>query len=118
MDSLIERIEAATEGTLDLDREILAALGYTWRGMGYWKDSGVTSEMWKDTSLLTRSLDGAARLVPEGWCWHLGWLEANGEAIARLFRADSKREPISSAATPALALCAAALKARTNPHDR
>lgn len=118
MVSLIERIEAATEGSLDLDRKILAALGYTWRGMAYWKGSGANGKMWKDTSLLTRSLDGAARLVPEGWCWHLGWLEANGEAIARLFRADNKREPISSAATPALALCAAALKARTLPHDR
>lgn len=118
MDSLIERIEAAREGSLDLDRAILAHLGYSWRGMGYWKGSGATSEMWKDTPLLTRSLDGAARLVPEGWCWHLGWLEANGEAIARLFRADNKREPISSAATPALALVSAALKARTLPHDR
>ncbi len=53
---LIIKLEEAGEGSLSLDKEILAALGFTWRGMNYWNNA---NEMWRGPANLTRSIDTA-----------------------------------------------------------
>lgn len=56
---LITKLEEAGEGSLSLDKEILAALGFTWRGMNYWSNA---NEMWPNGQAnLTRSIDTALR---------------------------------------------------------
>ncbi len=75
--------------------------------------SGLLLQSYKDsTHPYTRSLDAAMTLVPEGW------MQFDVDATApelgvdwRLYR--MKDEVTACAATPALALCAAALRART-----
>lgn len=110
MTDLPTRIEAAEEGSFDLDKEILRALGYTWRGMAYWyRDDTHT---WKGSVALTRSIDAALSLVPEGYHWSLTE-HADGAGCMvhhELEQPDFNGEV--TAATPALALCAAALRAR------
>ena len=64
-----------------------------------------------DVAFYTASLDAAMTLVPEGWYWQVGqgnhaWAAVYENPIPPATRVD----PI--AATPALALCAAALRAR------
>ena len=57
------------------------------------------------------SLDAALTLVPEGCAWMV-----RSGPWAKVWLPDSKRHPndfYSEAATPALAICAAALKARS-----
>jgi hypothetical protein len=60
---LAARCEAATEGGFDLDKAILSALGYAWRGMGYWFHDD--SHQWKGPTQVTQSIDAALALVPE-----------------------------------------------------
>jgi len=68
----------------------------------------------------TASLDAAIRLIPADWAWHVSkvdvpdaassatvWIPSQRTKMLRNERADCH-----NAATPALALCAAALKAR------
>lgn len=58
----------------------------------------------------TRSLDAAITLVPEGVIWDV---TSTGQAWVM----DDNEQEISKAKTPALALCAAALKARAAGGD-
>lgn len=101
---LADLVEAATEGSEDLDLAVhLAAFG---QRIG----DRQTSTPW------TRSLDAALSLVPEGWIWSL----TNAAAAPCGARAFIHPHPMPSelpsfetvGATPALALTAAALKAR------
>jgi hypothetical protein len=59
---------------------------------------------------VTASLDAAMTLVPEGWCFELGDWEG---AWARVFVNGNTERCFAEAATPALALCAAALRSRS-----
>jgi hypothetical protein len=98
--ALIERVEQATGADRRLDGDIETALGWPfaqWTG---------------DARPFTSSLDAAASLVPEGWQWVCGkdrpenggaWADVQPNAVGV-----TKRR----AATPALALTAAALGAR------
>lgn len=116
---LAERCEAATEGGFDLNKEILKALGYTWRGMGYWFHDD--SHQWLGCTQFTLSIDAALTLVPEG-LWH----EIKGPRrylnipspvpnywSAHLSAFDHTGDRMGWGATPALAICAAALRALT-----
>lgn len=60
--ALAERVEALTGPCHETDKAILAALGYTWRGMGYWADDD--SHQWCGTTFFTKWLDAAMTLVP------------------------------------------------------
>ena len=64
----------------------------------------------------TASLDAAVTLVPEGWdfCISKGWDE---ECAVSLAPANKVTEVISTSTTPALALCAAALRARAAAYE-
>jgi hypothetical protein len=62
------------------------------------------------------SLDAALALAPSpAWEWSLEWeAKSDGEMFARCAMGDPMRFQDCEAATPALALCAAALKARAH----
>ena len=128
--TLIERLEAATEGSRELDAEIWETLGgkieirYASKGpeghveQKRWIDKDGT---WWQTSLGTQthfstSLDAALTLAPEGWIWEVsngyaaiapvGWADHHGEVANDVGGSEANGN------TAALALCIAALKAR------
>jgi len=119
LNELAERVEAATGPDRELDRAISDALG-----VGRFHAAG--SSAWQYTS----SLDTAMTLVPEGWL--LQFLQEidylDGEDAGPPWTAELRwRENFSSSgrsacqvwcATPALALCAAALRARSQESDQ
>jgi hypothetical protein len=96
--ALIERVEQATGADRRLDGDIETALGWPfapWTG---------------DARPFTSSLDAAASLVPDGWSWSVDTHNKAGPiAICEPARGVFCR---SEASTPALALTAAALRAR------
>lgn len=116
---IIGQVEAATEASRDLDAAIAETIGRPRQiCIG---DGIITPQRWVPLNLLryTASLDAALTLVPEGTWWVAG------------FGRRTKAEPLggaaiyystglamgtlvaeAEAATPALALCAAALRAR------
>jgi len=62
----------------------------------------------------TSSIDAALTLVPEGWCWNTGMQneEYTTRPRAYCWKPAPPKDPVMrDAATPALALCVAALKA-------
>lgn len=114
---LAERCEKATGP----DRELNAAIGSALYQMKVGREvpgiEGCAHEP------VTASLDAATQLVPEGWRWMAGQREfphcrayvENGElafAGAGMRRNPKRKWFEVTAATPALALCAAALRAR------
>lgn len=132
MNDLIERIEAASGPDREIDREIMLSSGYRYeqRDIGCRYEDGsvaldwvyveIKTDKWRSTHPLsfTSSIDAALTLVPEGFEWSLEYqaghhVSSDGEcmvAIAKL--GDPCRDWESTSATPALALCAAALKSR------
>lgn len=107
--TIAERCEAAAGPARDLDADIGEAV------TGWERPSG---GVWQTTPHYTASLGAAMTLVPEGWAVQIV-RTANGKrggANLYLFSDPSTQEPSGrqqgSAETPALALCAAALRAR------
>ena len=112
--SLIEKLEGAGVGSRELDREVWIACGQTEKwggpvnhpGKGVWEGPHVSFS-------LDAALALAERVLP-GWGWSAG--QGHGEkAYARLDTLDGCDFEEAYAATPALALCAAVLRARQ--HD-
>jgi hypothetical protein len=129
---LAERCEQAAGPSFDLDKEILKALGFTWRGMNYWSADNET--MWKGTMTFTHSIDAAITLIPDGFClaslgfcegdeYQAGWhceLVSKPEHYVFVGLDDPMnfhREDPRRIKTPALALCAAALRARSSANS-
>lgn len=119
MNDLIEKLEAATEGSRELDADIAQHVDWPRiRGAkrlpdrpdssGYFE---ISADTWQAVPRYTTSLDAALTLVPEGWGCDLGiWPSGNGARLTpgvNIFHAIYRE-----AQTPALALCIAALKAR------
>jgi hypothetical protein len=134
--ALIERVEAARGPDQELDAESATAAG--WRdvhraahlaelGQGRllgWPPEG--SGAWAFVPAFTASLDAAATLVPEGWAWDVRRMYPGGSVHGahhtgeahldrwsdRDFRTEGAKAFVRvTAATPALALTAAALRA-------
>jgi hypothetical protein len=102
--ALIARVEAATGADYDIDREI-------WRAV----DPDAAEEYAAcETPAYTAGLDAAVALVPSGWGWSVGGWADDGftNAIAVVSERRKFMRPQVHAATPALALCLAALRAR------
>lgn len=133
MKDLIEKLEAATEGSRELDAEIGAQLGggvashncsdNTRRtyGAGAWFTDAdnmraVLIEHTHHAPHYTTSLDAALTLVPEGYAWSLDFDPKLPGKPGRPYYADvtdfSTHAAKAWSTTPALALCIAALKAR------
>ena len=127
LDDLLARLESATEGDRELDCEIAVAV---LDGEIEWKQANYTMEMYPvrryastmhiggiggdPVERYTTSIDAAMTLMPEGW-----WVQYLGQRIkgwAVRIEAQGISIPSSTAplraATPALALCIAALRAR------
>ncbi len=138
-DTLIRRLEEATEGSRELDARIGAEIRYFsdkaedwmrgWQGpiapyhekpghIACWHTDGRMS-VWWSVPCYTTSIDAALTLVPEGWDDVQLFIKKNG-CKARLKRRrgallvapmESER-PDRLVATPAVALVIAALRAR------
>ena len=118
MDELIARIERATGPSLDLDGRIWCAVnGYEfahWDGAGcaYYfregKTSGIRHAPARQIKPFSASLDAALTLVPDGWIWDVA---STGSAWTDNGLREGRHQ-MAKAATPALALVIAALKAR------
>jgi hypothetical protein len=105
---LAERLEKATGPDRSLEIDIFAAV------MGL--DPMIALG---EKPFYTRSLDAAMTLVPEGFVWGMGGPEEGRYWAIVAPTGEASAEPIG-AATAALALCAAALraKAQEQSHDR
>lgn len=110
MNDLIERIEAASGPDREIDQDIheLVKMGL----------QETTGKAYPWSLYYTKYIDAALTLVPEGFEWSLEYqaghhVSSDVEcmvAIAKL--GDPCRDWESTSYTPALALCAAALKSR------
>jgi hypothetical protein len=101
MTDLIKRLEEAEEGCPFLDREIWVALEFDRRSSPI------------DAPEYTTSLDAALALaerVLPGWDWHAR-SHYGDKFFAQVWPAFQSRQHEAYAATPALALCIAILKA-------
>ncbi len=129
--SLIAELERAKEGSRTLSDKVLLACGWSyepnrygpggpqWGGGGLWTDPlGIGTAASDPRPSPTESLDAALTLVPEGWCgggrlvglppYGMELLATDGLKV----RLPGPKLVSSSGATPALALCSVALKAR------
>ena len=121
---LIARLEVATAGSRELDIAVYEAIG--WRRKQFSKtaptwlcppDDGkrIAIEPFNLLPCVTTSIDAALTLVPGGYAWMVRksqpWDDAHPyhSAYVQLTESDDN---YSISATPALALCIAALKAR------
>jgi hypothetical protein len=121
--SLILALEQATEPSRKLDAQIAVAVGWRERGgMFGWEWISPGGRM-AELPFYTRSLDAAMGLVPDGCEWRVakhmhGWsgqtkVFTNEAKISRWELLGTKTiSEAASGATPALALCLAALRAR------
>lgn len=110
---LIARLEAATGPSRELDKAILLALGYSWRGMAYW--SRDDSHTWEGSTNFTASIDAALTLVPDGASWDVRWKSGDKNASVTFYPPGDDPDDyfhVWEAATPALAICIAALRAK------
>lgn len=116
---LAERVEAAMGPDRELDFYIWAALNgvteITDPAEG--RDANGEWHLYGFVDPYTASLDAAMTLVPEGQEFGCGSKDATGTAWAWAGQHNGPEE-IASAATPALALCAAALRAQSQRGDR
>jgi hypothetical protein len=101
--ALAERVEKATGPDMKLDAEIF-------RDLGIVPDRG---DVGYPHYRYTASLDAAMTLVPDRYDAHL-YCCGDGEASAIVTTRKTVGQPRLFAATPALALCAAALRARAH----
>lgn len=124
--ALADRVEALNGPNRDIGREVLLACGWTKSIVGHffgpmyrWRSPDGKIDFDDDNFLLhdpTASIDSAMSLVPEGWEWQL-WhggvvsLKPNVVFISLREGAERRFEFRSDAASPALALTAASLRA-------
>ncbi len=118
LDTLIRDLERETEGSRELDHDILAAVGCPTD----WREDDDVQEYTFRTGFdwpphYTTSLDSALTLVPEGWGWlvEVWQREESWAQIVRRPKGSTKPSGVfegAEAKSPALALCIAALKAR------
>ena len=127
-EELIAALEKATGPSRDLDAAIFAHVGLTEfqeRHCRQWCGQNGRTDLTRGHYLaawapdFTRSIDAALTLVPEGWRWSLDWTQRSGYqdcGRADLYAPGSGIQPPDVcdvyAATPAIALCIAALKAQ------
>jgi len=121
LSKLADRVESLTGPCYETNGLVAEAVGWTcirhrtrrhhglWVAPGKHPDDGCL----KDPPMFTRSIDAAMSLVPEGWTFDLQVRSHFSHAFLEA-QEDERGAEVSAqnAATPALALTAAALKAR------
>jgi hypothetical protein len=119
--ALAEKVEGAEGADRGLDAAIADAIG--WWPDGYtrhdvhgpdrrWTPSGAAVPHRVDCSEWTASLDAALTLVPEGWHTRMATQDRHSGRWQWVLRGSFGVECAARAATPALALTAAALRAQ------
>jgi hypothetical protein len=114
---IIERLRNATGADRELDRDIAEAVGYEWPGMSP-SALRLMAEGERRGMIVapfyTASIDHALSLVPEDMgfsiCTHIRGLPPG--AMVSVDEGDPERDVQANGATPAIALCIAALLAR------
>ncbi len=101
---LRERLSKATGPDRAIDKAILAAFGYTWRGMDHWHSDN--KRMWSGPTFFSSSIDAAVTLVPPHQPWRCG-IDLGGITA---FATISPRHPMWFAATVPLAICLARIE--------
>jgi hypothetical protein len=124
---LIERLEKATGPDNELDRDICLVYG-PYRN-DIWEKQPVHPRIlqtidfkvndWVSTPRYTASIDAALTLVPEGWAWFVQQIDDFTNGDARIWLPHTRTRGLKqedfvvrNAASPATALCIAALKAQ------
>lgn len=110
MQDLIERLEKATGADRELDKDI-----YVLTTGGDPSEHRINWQYAQFLPRFTESMDAALTLVPEGWWWVLKLAPHRKGAFAELHshKIGGGELAISDGTTPAIALCIAALKARS-----
>ena len=112
LEQLAQRVEALTGPCRETDAMIAEALGLpNGPDTFYMTDGRGNPEI---SPRFTASLDAAMTLVPEGWSWDISTRPDSSGGVVYLHSPDRTkwRDRGGFAATPELALCAAALRAR------
>jgi hypothetical protein len=104
---LAERCEAATRPDRELDAEIALATGAV-KVINGWRYNSANRA--REVEHFTASLDAAITLVPDGCDWLINTRGIFAQVWERKAVGDGSWEA-RTAATPALAMCAAALRA-------
>lgn len=106
MKDLIAKLEAATEGSRELDLEI-------WNGIE--RQPLVDGENGATVANYTASIDAALTLAPEGWDFDVSSMEGKSSAhVSRPVAFNKWFSNLGQGGTPALSICIAALKARAS----
>jgi len=129
-DSLISRLQSLAAPDRDIDGEIALANGWTYQKLSsglrrggdshpYWRKPGVTEWYFREKDgppRFTGSLDAALTLKPQGYLVLLRWRDPPTEAACTLHPPNfAEGDPIpftGRAATPAIALLIAIMKAK------
>jgi len=111
MQELIDKLEATTRGSRELDRCVLLASGWHIDTDGYWwaRNGNLGFHGKKETHLLpqpTTSINAALNLLSKGRLWSIGTI-VNGSGFVVVLDNSGKSY---RGATPALAVCIAALE--------
>lgn len=123
---LIRKLEEASEGSRELDAQILQYIDPKNEKKDWFAD-GKTGEPTPlpGSPYYTTSIDAAFTLVPEGYTGSVTFGQSTSSSNIQFHESaelwngehgESCQEIYSKAATPALALCIAALKTREEPH--
>ena len=125
--ALAERCEQAAGPNNGLDAEIALAIGYTHERRGteracWWRTPAGQQLAYvgykNHPPFFTGSLDAAVTLVPEGWIYELGRGESGtSRSLCRMSDELGIWTGWAVAATAALAICAAALRARAAAYE-
>lgn len=119
-ETLIERLEKAESRNGDLNVAIFKLLNpeYAsddWRpyggGLRHRNDSSdMRTQPKPQIADYTGSVDAALTLIPDGWEWSVDWC---GNSIAKMRRLPDGPEVKAYGPAPAIAICIAALRARS-----
>lgn len=109
MTDLIARLEAAEAGSLDLSKAVMLSFGFTWRGLNYWNDA---DEIWRGSGAVTESIDAALALASRVFPGSGANINTFTNTVTFARSLVHMAAETTEAATPALALCAAILRAK------
>jgi hypothetical protein len=121
---LIAHLDAATGPDRELDEEIMALRAGVIREVQNGRSVYHVGTRWVgvgDVPPFTASVDAAVTLVPDGWMWTVCGGEHRGGQGVAFMAPNGGNSPAdrwiddTGGATPAIALCIAALKARSQP---
>ena len=110
---LIARLEKATGPDRELDVGIAAAIFGSYQFFGDERRFWINGS-WESAPNSTGSMDAAISLVPRPMCWNGGEVNEDDQPWACITDSEGA-DYAATAATPILALCIAALKARSLP---